>query len=102
MRRLYLKLFLMGLLATGGCVHKISIQQGNYLDDKAVERVETGMTRDQVKILLGTPMADGPFNNDRWDYVYFYSNGRTGQVIRKVVTLYFDGNAVSRIERQDG
>lgn len=102
MQRLLTTLFLTGLLAAGGCVHKISIQQGNYLDEETVQRVEEGMTRDQVKILLGTPMADDPFSKDRWDYVYYFSNGRTGGITRKYVSVHFEGNTVARIEKKDG
>lgn len=101
MRTLLPKLLLVGLLVTGGCVHKVSIQQGNYLDDATVERIETGMTRGQVKILLGTPMADDPFTKDRWDYMYYFNNGRTRQVTRKRVSIYFDGNTVTRVEKKD-
>lgn len=102
MRRTFPILLLVGLLATGGCVHKVSVQQGNYLDEETVARVEEGMTREQVRILLGTPMANDPFRTDRWDYVYYFSNGRTGVVTRKFVAIYFDGNTVKRIDSKDG
>ena len=102
MRKSILILCLGCLLAATGCVHKVSIQQGNYLHEDTVSRVEEGMTRDQVKFLLGTPMADDPFSNDRWDYVYYFSNGRTGEVFLKRLAIYFDGDSVSRIDSQEG
>ncbi len=89
-------------LSTTACVHKISMQQGNYLEDDQVEKVEEGMTREQVKFLLGTPVADDPFTTDRWNYVYYYRNGRTGESIRKHVTVYFADGKVSRIEKRKG
>lgn len=82
----------------GACVHKVSIQQGNYLEADQVAKVEPGMTRDQVKFLLGTPLADNPFSADRWDYVYLYRNGRTGETLRREVIVYFDDDKVSRID----
>ncbi len=78
MRRTFPNLLLVGLLATGGCVHKVSIQQGNYLDDETVARVEEGMTREQVKYPAWYADGGRPVPTDRWDYVYYFSNGRTG------------------------
>jgi outer membrane protein assembly factor BamE len=58
-----------GLLAcASGCIYRMPIQQGNFLDPNQVAQVETGMTRSQVMFLLGTPMVPNGFNTDRWDY----------------------------------
>lgn len=87
-------------VSAGACVHKINIQQGNYLDDDQIAKLEEGMTRQQVRYLLGTPVADDPFSEDRWDYVYYFRNGRTGESVKKQVIVFFDGDKVSRIEKQ--
>ncbi len=94
-------LLLLSAAATA-CVHKVSIQQGNYLEADQVGKVEVGMSREQVKFLLGTPIADDPFTNDRWDYVYFYRNGRTGETLRREVVVYFEDDKVSRIDNKQG
>ncbi|MCZ0955245.1 MAG: outer membrane protein assembly factor BamE, partial [Rhodospirillaceae bacterium] len=60
------------LLAAGGCVYRIDIQQGNLLEEDAIEQVELGMTRSQVQFLLGTPMIADSFHQDRWDYTYYF------------------------------
>ena len=52
-----------GALASG-CVYRINIQQGNFLDQAAVEQVKAGMTRSQVRYLLGTPMVADPFERN--------------------------------------
>ena len=52
--------------------YKIDVQQGNYVTQDMVEKLKPGMTRSQVKFLLGTPLVVDPFRNDRWDYVYLY------------------------------
>lgn len=91
---------LLLMISATACVHKLSIQQGNYLDDDQIAKVEEGMTREQVKFLLGTPVANTPFSKDRWDYVYFYRNGRTGETLRKQVVVYFTDDKVSRIDKQ--
>jgi len=71
----------MTLCATAsGCVYRINIQQGNFLDQTAVEQVKAGMTRSQVRYLLGTPMVADSFNKERWDYIYYLKKGRSSHV----------------------
>jgi outer membrane protein assembly factor BamE len=89
---------LIGLLATA-CVYRINIQQGNFLDQAAVEQVQAGMTRSQVRYLLGTPMVADSFNKDRWDYIYYLKKGRTRHVDSRRVTVFFDGEKVARLDK---
>jgi|SRR5579883_455931 len=81
------------------CVYRINIQQGNYLDQAAVEQVKAGMTRSQVRYLLGTPMVADPFNKERWDYIYYLKKGRSRQVDSRRVTVYFDDDKVAKIDK---
>ena len=64
------------LVVTSGCVYRASIAQGNFLEEQDLEQLEIGMTRNQVRFLLGTPMVGDPFHRDRWDYVYYVKLGR--------------------------
>jgi outer membrane protein assembly factor BamE len=86
-------------LAASGCVYRINIQQGNFLDQAAVEQVKAGMTRSQVRYLLGTPMVADPFNKERWDYIYYLKKGRTRHIDSRRVTVYFDGEKVARLDK---
>jgi len=86
-------------LAAGGCVYRINIQQGNFLDQAAVDTVKAGMTRSQVRYLLGTPMVADSFNKERWDYIYYLKKGRTRHVDSRRVTVYFDGDKVARLDK---
>jgi outer membrane protein assembly factor BamE len=88
----------LGALASG-CVYRINIQQGNYLDQTAVEQVKAGMTRSQVRYLLGTPMVADSFNKERWDYIYYLKKGRSRHVDSRRVTVYFDGDKVARLDK---
>ena len=63
-------------LAQGGCVYRMPIQQGNFLEPRVVDKLEIGMTRAQVRYLLGTPMVPDTFDADRWDYLYYLKKGR--------------------------
>jgi outer membrane protein assembly factor BamE len=100
-----MKILRTGLIAVGlalaaaGCVYRINIQQGNFLDQAAVDTVKTGMTRSQVRYLLGTPMVADSFNKERWDYIYYLKKGRTHHVDSRRVTVYFDGDKVARLDK---
>jgi outer membrane protein assembly factor BamE len=86
------------VLATG-CVYRIDIQQGNFLEDKDIDRVAVGMTRVQVRSLLGTPMVADPFESSRWDYVYYLKQGRLKKPVQRHFIVFFDGDRVTKIDR---
>ena len=90
-------LFLGASVLTGGCVYQAALSQGNLLDQEDIDQVEVGMTRGQVRFLLGTPMIDDPFHDDRWDYVYFLRIGRDKATFKRWVSVYFDGTNVTEI-----
>lgn len=81
------------------CVYRLDTQQGNLLDEEQIAEVEVGMTRSQVRFVLGTPMVADPFSQDRWDYMYYFRRGKNGDTRRSHVIVFFDGDTVSRIER---
>ena len=97
LRRVLLGLALGGLAT--GCVYRINIQQGNFLDQAAVEQVKPGMTRSQVRYLLGTPMVADSFNKERWDYLYYLKKGRSNHVDSRRVTVYFEGDKVAKLDK---
>ena len=90
---------LLTLGGLSGCVHRINIQQGNFLDTEDIDRVAVGMTRVQVRALLGTPMVADPFVSNRWDYVYYLKLGRWDQAQQRHFIVYFDGT--DKVERVD-
>lgn len=97
-----LALYLVMAVLGAGCVYRINIQQGNFLDPKAVEQLSVGMTRSQVRYLLGTPMVPNAFDHDRWDYFFYYKHGRTRKAEQAQIIVYFEDDKVSRIERPRG
>jgi outer membrane protein assembly factor BamE len=88
-------------LAAGACTYvpripgitpyRMEIQQGNYVSQDMVAQLKPGMTKDQVRFILGTPMVTDLFHPDRWDYIYWReaSNGRREQ--RKLTVLFENG-----------
>jgi len=81
------------------CVYRIDIQQGNLLEEENIEQVAVGMSRSAVRFLLGTPMVEDTFHNDRWDYAYYLRHGRSRDVERRWFVVYFEGDRVIRFER---
>ena len=86
------------LILASGCVYRQTIQQGNYLDPDAVKQLQMGMTRSQVRFLLGTPMLPDAFDHDRWDYVYYLQIGRAANAEQWRLTVWFEGDKVNKID----
>jgi outer membrane protein assembly factor BamE len=99
-RYLIITIALVSLLASSGCVYRQAIAQGNLVEQEDLDQVEQGMTRNQVRFLLGTPMIDDPFHKDRWDYVYFLKIGRNDATFKRWVSIVFEEDLVSEI-RED-
>ncbi|MBE9610669.1 outer membrane protein assembly factor BamE [Chitinilyticum piscinae] len=77
--------------------YKLDIPQGNEVTADQVEQLKAGMSRGQVRFLLGTPLLQDSFHSERWDYVY--SDARGGSIRERfALALYFDGDALSRWE----
>ena len=72
-----------------GCVHKIDIQQGNYVTQDLVDRLKPGMTKAEVKQLLGTPLLADPFHANRWDYYFSNVAGRRSAEQAKL-SIFFE------------
>jgi len=85
--------------ATAGCVYRPDIQQGNLLTLTDVEQVTVGMSRSQVRYLLGTPMVSDPFAPHRWDYIYRRTHGRDRQVDNAHFIVRFEGDKVTAVEK---
>jgi outer membrane protein assembly factor BamE len=68
--------------------YRPDVQQGNVITNDMVEQLRPGMTRDQVKFMLGTPLVADAFHPDRWDYLY-YLNPRVGSPQRRNLSIVF-------------
>ncbi len=102
MKRLALSTILIavGALSASGCVYRMNIQQGNYLVPDAVSQLKEGMTRSQVRFLLGTPMVPDAFDDDRWDYFYYFDGKKVKEPLKRRLTIYFADEKVQRYENQ--
>lgn len=106
-RRLGLAVAALSVVALSGCSveryfleYRVNVQQGNVVEQKQIVQLRPGMTRDQVRYVLGTPLLQDPFHANRWDYVYRYEDGATGQITMRNIFMYF--NAAGQLERVGG
>jgi outer membrane protein assembly factor BamE len=78
--------------------YKIEIQQGNFVSQEMVSQLKAGMTRDQVRLVLGTPLVTDIFHAERWDYVYWRELPNGKRESRKLAVFFEDG----KLTRLDG
>ncbi len=92
------KAFLIIILSIGGVSScssltpfKVAVLQGNIIEDKDVEQLVKGLSKDQVQYLLGTPLLNSPIHQNRWDYFY---SVKVGELVvgEKKLALFFDEN----------
>jgi outer membrane protein assembly factor BamE len=88
----------VAILLSGCAIYRMDIAQGNFLTQETIDQVKPGMTRSQVRFLLGTPMVTDPFHPDRWDYYYSLRKGTDPQPETRLVTVFFKGDVLQRIE----
>lgn len=74
--------------------YRIDVRQGNYVTQDMVAKLKPGMSRDQVRFALGTPLVADMFHDDRWDYVYRFQPGRGEAQQRRLIVFFEDGKLV--------
>ncbi|WP_372878026.1 outer membrane protein assembly factor BamE [Pseudomonas sp.] len=85
----------VGLLALAGCsfpgVYKIDVQQGNVVTQDMIDQLRPGMTRSQVRFIMGNPLLTDTFHANRWDYLYSIQPGG-GKRLQERVSVVFNDN----------
>ena len=79
-------------------VYKIDVAQGNIVTQDLLDKLKPGMSNNQVKFILGSPLIEDTFNENRWDYYYSMKTGRTNQTVSSHVSLYFENQTYNRYE----
>lgn len=102
--RVPLRAVMLGLacvaLCLTGCIrpYKIDIQQGNVITTAQMQQVKPGMSRREVRYVLGSPPVADTFHQNRWDYVYTHKPSKRAQVERRQFAVMFEDDVVSSIE----
>jgi outer membrane protein assembly factor BamE len=76
----------------------MEVQQGNFVSQEAVSKLKLGMTKDQVRFVLGTALLADIFHEDRWDYVYWRKRENSRAVEERRFALFFRDGTLNRIE----
>lgn len=90
-------LLLFALFGNACTVHKIDVQQGNVITQEILAKISIGMEKKQIQRLLGSPMIEDPFHKGRWDYVYRFVVGSSGEVQSGHVSLLFKDELLTTI-----
>jgi outer membrane protein assembly factor BamE len=80
--------------------YRMEIQQGNYVTQEMASQLKVGMTKEQVRFALGTPLINDSFHQNRWDYVFTRQRNRSSPLEERRMTVFFDQSG--RLERVDG
>jgi outer membrane protein assembly factor BamE len=79
--------------------YRPDIQQGNFVSKEMLAQLKPGMTRDQVRFVMGSPLLNDIFHENRWDYPFRYARGN-GELTTSSVVVYFDKDG--KVERFEG
>jgi len=85
-------------LASSFTPYRIEIQQGNYVTQEMVAQLKPGLTRDQVRFVLGTPLVSDIFHEERWDYVFMRQRASSRQIEYGRIAVFFDDGKLKRVE----
>jgi outer membrane protein assembly factor BamE len=78
--------------------HRMEIQQGNLVSQDMVAKLTPGLTKDQVRFILGTPLVVDPFRVDRWDYVFVRQPENSNEIEKRRIVVFFESNKLVRVE----
>jgi outer membrane protein assembly factor BamE len=78
-------------------VHRINVQQGNVISQAMVDKLKPGMTKSQVRFILGNPVIDDSLNRDRWDYIYTMQVAG-GEHSQRILIVHFREDLLSYFE----
>lgn len=97
MRIVSAALLVVVLAGCSSLLYRVPIVQGNIVSQEKLRKLELGMTQPQVRYLLGTPLVNSGFVQERWDYVFYFRNSR-GQDTKSQLTLFFENGKLARIK----
>lgn len=89
----------LSISACSSWVYRIDIPQGNFLEQKDIDKLQIGMNKEQVKFVLGSPVVVDAFNDDTWNYVYILKSGRSEELnVKKKFIIQFENDLLVSAE----
>jgi outer membrane protein assembly factor BamE len=78
--------------------YRMEIQQGNFVTQEMAAQLKPGLTRDQVRFVLGTPLVSDIFHEERWDYVFVRQRANSQEVERRRIAVFFEDGKLKRVD----
>lgn len=78
--------------------YRMEIQQGNYVTQEMLAQLKPGLTRDQVRFVLGTPLVSDIFHEERWDYVFVRQRANSREIEYRRIAVFFENGKMKRVE----
>ena len=79
---------LVSITACSNVIYRIDVPQGNFLEQKDINKLRVAMTKEQVKFVLGSPVAENAFDNDTWHYFYSLKGGRGNNFQKQLIVEF--------------
>jgi outer membrane protein assembly factor BamE len=100
-KRLLLILSIFSLLVINACtIHRLDVQQGNIIKEEQIEKLKPGISKRQVRFIMGSPLIQDPFHDNRWDYVFTMQPGTERKVTEyQHIAIYFEEDKLSKFEK---
>ncbi|SPT69980.1 outer membrane protein assembly factor BamE [Anaerobiospirillum thomasii] len=76
------------MILTTSCAYRADLAQGNFVEQENIDKLRYGMSDEQVRFVLGTPMLVDPFDNTRWYYVHYLREGWSDPQIKNLIVLF--------------
>jgi len=78
--------------------YRMEIQQGNYVTQQMAAQLKPGLTRDQVRFVMGTPLVTDIFHEERWDYVFVRQRANSQEVEHRRIAVFFEDGKLKRVD----
>jgi len=78
--------------------YRIEIQQGNFVSQEMVSQLKPGMSKEQVRFVLGTPLITDSFHADRWDYVFRRQRANSSELEQRKFAVFFEDGKLKRVD----
>lgn len=78
--------------------YRMEIQQGNFVSQEMVSQLKPGMSKDQVRFVMGTPLITDSFHADRWDYVFRRQKANSTELEQRTLAVFFEDGKLKRVD----
>ncbi|WP_091344895.1 outer membrane protein assembly factor BamE [Alkalimonas amylolytica] len=85
------------LSACSSWIYRIDIPQGNYMEQRDIDKLRVQMSKEQVRFVLGNPVAQNSFDDNVWHYYYAIQYGNGNKMERSLV-VHFDNGRLAKVE----